>query len=70
MREFSFCCNDSASADGFGKLREGDEGFSAGLVEDVGEYGPGLPETALEADFDVIGLDSSSMSNIASERTW
>jgi hypothetical protein len=75
MGEFSFCCKDNASADGFGRLRDavGDEDFGGGLVEDVGECGPGLPETALEAEFSVIGLvgigamGSWSMSNIASE---
>ena len=76
MGEFSFCCKDNASADGFGRLRDtvGDEDFGGGLVEDVGECG--LPETALEVEFSVIGLigigamGPSSMSNIASESAW
>lgn len=44
MEELSFCCKDSASADGFGRLRDtmGDKEFGGGLVEDVGGCGPGL----------------------------
>ena len=74
MGELSFCCKDNASADGFGRLRDpvGDEDFGGGLVEDVCECEPGLPETALEVEPSVIGLvgiamASSSMSNMASE---
>ena len=75
MGEFSFCCKDNASADGFGRLRGtvGDERLGTRLVDDVGEWGS---EIALEVRFSVIGLvglvgistmGPSSMSNIASE---
>lgn len=64
MGEFSFCCKDNASADGFGRLRGavGDERLDTRLVVGVGEWGS---EIALEVRLRVVG--SSSISNIASE---